>query len=189
MFTTSITTLDTLGPIGEEKALFRSNRVKNRMPKFSCFCLILLLSFPAWADSPRQAVEQVLNGFHEAAAQADGERYFDYFAPDGVFLGTDITERWNVDQFKSYAMPYFRKGQGWTYTPQERHVTFSTDGNTAWFDETLKSENYGATRGSGVLVRLDGQWKVSQYHLTVPIPNALLERVVEMIESQSSGKN
>jgi hypothetical protein len=38
------------------------------------------------------------------------------FAPDGIFIGTDATERWTVAEFKAYAKPHFDKGRGWTYT-------------------------------------------------------------------------
>lgn len=150
--------------------------------------LLLLLTLLVLASTARAqpndeaAVAAVLDDFHQAASEADGARYFGHFAENAVFLGTDITERWTLEQFKAYALPYFDKGQGWTYTPQSRHLYFS--GATAWFDEILHNEGFGACRGSGVLVKVDGQWKVAQYHLTVPIPNALLRRVVEMIEAQ-----
>lgn len=145
----------------------------------------LLLALPALSEtSEHQKVSALLDGLHQAASEADGERYFDLFAPDGVFLGTDITERWTIDEFKAYAMPFFRQGRGWTYRPRERHIYFA--GDVAWFDETLQSENYGETRGSGVLTRIQGEWKINQYHLTVPIPNALLNQVVEMIRQRPS---
>ncbi len=147
--------------------------------------ILLLLCVCAQAADPnaQKTISDQLDDFHQRASRAQGPEYFAHFAPDAIFLGTDITERWTVDEFKAYAMPFFEKGKGWTYLPQERHVTISKDGKTAWFDETLKSQNYGATRGSGVLVKLGGEWKISQYNLTVPVPNALLPEVVEMIKA------
>lgn len=123
----------------------------------------------------------MLDDFHVAASLADGERYFGHFAPDGVFLGTDATERWTVEQFRAYARPYFEKGQGWTYTAKERHISFSPDGGVAWFDERLDNVKWGECRGSGVLVRMGETWKISQYNLTVPIPNDLLPEVCAKI--------
>ena len=76
--------------------------------------------------------------------------------------------------------------QGWTYTPTERHVFISEDGNTAWFDERLENDGFGECRGTGALVKEDGVWKVSQYNLTVPIPNELLRDVVAQIREQES---
>lgn len=127
------------------------------------------------------AAEVSLDRFHHAASEADGETYFGLFAEDGVFLGTDATERWTVEEFRAYAMPYFSQGRGWTYTPVERHVTISDDASVAWFDERLENEGLGETRGSGVLVRRGGTWKVAQYNLTIPVPNELASEVVRLI--------
>ena len=131
--------------------------------------------------SDTAAVSAVLDDFHDAASAADFQRYFGHFAPGAVFLGTDATERWTLDEFRDFARPYFEAGRGWTYVATERHVDLSPDGRTAWFDELLDNESLGVTRGTGVLVRLDGAWKVAQYHLAIPIPNAIAGEVVEMI--------
>jgi hypothetical protein len=128
------------------------------------------------------AVAATLDRFHEAASKADGKTYFGLFAPEGVFIGTDATERWSVAEFEAYAAPHFAKGKGWTYVPRDRHVVFAAP-TVAWFDELLDSKSYGVCRGSGVLRKLDGAWKVSQYHLTIPVPNALADKVVEMIRT------
>lgn len=127
------------------------------------------------------AVGSVLDRFHEAAARADAETYFSLFAPDAVFIGTDATERWSVTEFREFAKPYFDRGKGWTYLPTSRHVELDPDGNTAWFDEMLENDAYGTTRGTGVLMKVDGDWKIAQYHLTIPIPNEIAKDVVKMI--------
>ena len=125
---------------------------------------------------------KVLDDFHDAAAKADFDRYFGHFAEDGVFLGTDATERWTVEEFKAYARPYFKPGGGWTYRPRDRHLTVQKDGNTAIFDELLDNDGLGVTRGSGVLVIEGDEWKVAQYNLSIPIPNPLADRVVQIIK-------
>ncbi len=99
-----------------------------------------------------------------------------------MFIGTDITERWSIDQFKAFAAPYFSKGQGWTYVPGERHVTILPGGRTARFDEILSNESYGTCRGTGVLVLTPDGWRISQYSLTIPIPNQLARDVVGQIK-------
>lgn len=133
------------------------------------------------------AVGRVLDDLHEAASKADGARYFALFAPEGVFIGTDATERWTVEQFRAYAAPYFSKGKGWTYRPRksDRHVDLSPDESIAWFDELLDNDKYGLCRGTGVLRRIDGAYRVCQYHLTVPVPNEAMDRVVKVIEASS----
>jgi len=129
------------------------------------------------------AVGAVLDDFHAAAAAADGDRYFTHFSPDGVFVGTDATERWTVPEFRAYAEPHFAKGKGWTYHPVERHVQIAPDGDLAWFDERLVNEAYGETRGSGVLRRIDGHWRIEQYVLSFPIPNDVAQDIVERIRA------
>lgn len=125
-----------------------------------------------------------LDRLHAAASLADGAAYFALFAPDAVFLGTDATERWTVEQFRAYAEPFFARGQGWTYVPTERHVFVNPAGDTAWFDERLANEKYGEVRGTGVLVRAGQRWLVAQYNLAFPVPNALAPDLVERIRAQ-----
>jgi hypothetical protein len=129
-------------------------------------------------------INRVLNDFHAAAAAADFNRYFGHFAQDAVFLGTDATERWTVEQFQAYARPHFRPGGGWTYHPRGRNVSFTPDARTAFFDELLDNAGLGETRGSGVLVLEDGEWKVAQYNLSIPIPNPLADTVVTLIRAR-----
>ncbi len=140
--------------------------------------------------SPRDnlaAIDLTLDAMHEFAAKADEDRYFDLYTPDAIFLGTDATERWTIEQFKEYAMPIFTQREvGWVYTPTSRHIILGAGGDTAWFDETLVNAKYGACRGSGVLVKTAGGWKIAQYNLTVPIPNDLLEQVAGMIREHEN---
>jgi ketosteroid isomerase-like protein len=131
------------------------------------------------------AVSAVLDSYHHNASVPDEDAYFALFAPDAVFLGTDAGERWPLAEFRTYAHARFERGDGWTYRLRTgtRHVTISPGGDVAWFDELLDNENYGLTRGSGVLRSIDGQWKIAQYHLTIPVPNELARDVVAMIRA------
>jgi hypothetical protein len=132
------------------------------------------------ADSPAQ-IDRLLDRFHLAASRAKFDEYFSLFAPDGVFLGTDATERWTVAQFKAYAKPHFDRGRGWTYTKVDRHILVSADDAHASFDELLDNASLGRCRGTGVLRRVDGEWMIEQYHLAIPVPNELADQVVKMI--------
>ncbi len=133
------------------------------------------------------AVRQVLDALHDAAARAEEERYFALFAPDAVFLGTDATERWSVEQFRAYAHPIFSKGRGWMYSVERRFVGFGPEGRTAWFDESLTNAKLGVCRGSGALVKGDdGAWRIVQYNLTIPVPNELAEEVVKRIRARGA---
>lgn len=132
------------------------------------------------------AVSRVLDALHHNAAVADEQAYFALFAPEGVFFGTDATERWTVEEFRAYAHPYFAQGQGWTYVLRggTRHAEFDPTGHVAWFDEILDNDSYGETRGTGVMRLIDGEWRIAQYHLTIPVPNALARDVVDMIRER-----
>ena len=129
-------------------------------------------------------MNKVIDDWHKAAADADESRYFAHMTADAIFLGTDATERWDAKSFREFAHPYFAKGKAWTFTPRERHVI--VDGNVAWFDEKLDSASYGDVRGSGVLRKEKGEWKIAHYNLTIPIPNALAKQVVEMIRKAAT---
>ena len=128
-------------------------------------------------------IASVLDAFHAAAARADEDAYFAAFAPEGVFLGTDASERWNVPAFRAYVHPHFAAGRGFAYTPRDRHVSFSRDAQTAWFDELLDHPRYGELRGSGVLVKRTSVWKIAQYNLTFTVPNAVAPEVVRLMQA------
>ncbi|MEX0692754.1 MAG: nuclear transport factor 2 family protein [Gemmatimonadales bacterium] len=160
------------------------------------YCLVLVAGAAACAvaeeappsfDHAEQTrnVSHVLDSLHAHAAAANGQAYFALFAPEAVFFGTDITERWTLEQFRGYAMGRFDQGTGWTYIlrPGTRNVEFDPSGTVAWFDEILDNANYGETRGTGVIRLVDGAWRIAQYHLTIPVPNDLASRVVGMIRS------
>jgi len=136
-------------------------------------------------ENPSDDVARVLDNWHDAAAKADFDRYFAHFAPSAIFMGTDATERWTVDEFKAYAKPHFDKGKAWSFTPHNRHVAFSSDGDIAWFDEELKTPNLGPCRGSGVLVLTDAMWKIAHYNLALAVPNGVVDDVVRMILAEN----
>ncbi len=128
---------------------------------------IALMVLPAQA-SDRDEMNALLDTLHSAAAKADWERYFALYSDNATFIGTDITEFWTVDELKAYA-----KGapNGWTYHPDTRHIDSLPGGDSAYFHETLRHDQYGLFRGTGVLIRTKDGWRIAQYHLTLPIPN------------------
>ena len=143
-----------------------------------------LLAAPlAGQDDAEAAVSAVLDALHEAASEAEYDRYFSLYADEAVFLGTDATERWTREEFMEYARGPFEAGTGWTYHTLERHIAVAADGRTAWFDERLENAGLGETRGSGVLVMEDGSWKIAQYNLTIPIPNEMALDVAQTIRA------
>jgi hypothetical protein len=130
-------------------------------------------------DEARAAVVQeasaLLDTLHEAASNGDGVAYFQLFAEDAIYLGTDAGERWTLPEFRAYAEPYFAQGRGWTYTSTERHLTASDGADVVWFDERLQNDKYGEVRGSGVIRATPAGLKIAHYVLSFPVPNELAE--------------
>jgi hypothetical protein len=150
--------------------------------------LLILLACLSCASAPRRsaadderAIAAALDDFHDAAARAAEERYFAHFAPSGVFLGTDATERWDVAAFRAFAHPFFARGKAWAFRAAQRAIVVR--GDTAWFDEDLVTDTLGPARGSGVLVRHDGRWLLEQYVLSITVPNERFRGVRELLES------
>lgn len=135
--------------------------------------LVLLGSFNAGASQAIPALDELLNGFHRAAAESDFDDYFQRFAEDAYFLGTDAAERWSVSEFMNYARPAFEQGRGWKYEVLKRNIEHRQGLDIYWFDEILFNEKLGRCRGTGIIVREDGHWKIAHYSLSMLIPNEI----------------
>ena len=127
------------------------------------------------ADDQQAAIDALIDGLHQDAHEGNFQTYFDRYTPDAVFLGTDKSERWTIEEFKVYAEPAFKDGHGWTYSVKERN--WEGDGNTRWFDEVLVNEKLGHCRGTGVIELVDGEWKIAHYALTMLVPNDIAAEV------------
>ncbi|WP_339872223.1 nuclear transport factor 2 family protein [uncultured Brevundimonas sp.] len=155
---------------------------------FVLIATLILAAAPQTATAAEEAaVAAVIDRMHTAASRADGADYFAQFTPDARFIGTDSGERWPLDAFQAYAEPFFARGQGWTYVPNERVVTIAPIACrcVAWFDERLENASYGETRGSGVLRLTDDGWKIEQYVLSFVVPNDAARDVVALIRRQA----
>ena len=133
---------------------------------------LLILSQNFWAEDK---LDVLLNGLHQDAHEGKYETYFERYTSDAVFLGTDKTERWTIQEFKEYAKPAFADGHGWTYEVVERN--WEGSGVTRWFDEILFNEKYGHCRGTGVVELINGEWRIAHYSLTLLIPNDIAAEV------------
>ena len=136
---------------------------------------LALLPAMSLADNQRAAIDALIDGLHQDAHEGNFQTYFDRYTPDAVFLGTDKSERWTIDQFKVYAEPAFEDGHGWTYSVKERN--WEGEGTTRWFDEVLLNEKLGHCRGTGVVELIDGEWKIAHYALTMLVPNDIAAEV------------
>jgi len=150
--------------------------------------IILVLGALGGEADAKVSIGQTLDAWHKAAAEAKEEDYFKHLAPDAIFFGTDMTERWNVEQFRKFAQPFFAKGKAWSFKATKRHVYLAKDGAMAWFDEELDTPNLGPARGTGVLVLAGKDWKIVQYNLSVPIPNDIFDGVKKQIDAALKAK-
>ncbi|MHA3789575.1 nuclear transport factor 2 family protein [Flavobacterium hauense] len=124
-----------------------------------------------------KAITTLLNDWHVAAAKGDYNGYFGKIAEDGIYIGTDATENWNKKAFEAFSKPYFDKGKAWDFKPLERHIYFSKDGKTAWFDELLDTW-MKVCQGSGVLEKQGKEWKIKHYVLSMTVPNDAADAVI-----------
>lgn len=124
-------------------------------------------------------INSLLDKWHKDAAEAKYDNYFDALNKNGVFIGTDATENWTKQAFEAYAKPYFDKGKTWKFKRIERHVYLNHDKTVAWFDELLDTQ-MKICRGSGVLLRQNGEWKIAHYVLSMTVPNENTDEVVKL---------
>jgi hypothetical protein len=135
------------------------------------------------SELPTRAIHQLLDDWHQAAAEADEATFFGSMAPNAVYLGTDSTELWLRDEMAEWAAPYFKRESAWAFTPSQRNITLSPSETVAWFNEALDTW-MGSCRGSGVLRKYPEGWRLEQYNLTVTIPNEDMDQFIELIRNK-----
>lgn len=136
------------------------------------FIVLLIFSQSGWTQ---EKLDALLDGLHQDAHEGNFESYFSRYSTKAIFLGTDKSERWTIEEFKTYAKPAFVDGHGWTYKVIERN--WEGDGDIQWFDEILFNEKLGHCRGTGVVELVSGEWKIAHYALTMLIPNSIAVEV------------
>ena len=145
--------------------------------------LFFLLLCTGWclAQNTKETatINTILDQWHKAAAEANYKNYMEVLTEDAIFIGTDASENWTKSQFEAFAKPYFDKGKAWSFKALERHVYFSNDGQTAWFDELLDT-HMKICRGSGVLTKVNNSWKIKHYVLSMTIPNDNTNEVIKI---------
>ncbi len=155
------------------------------MNKIFLLIMLCFISGLRAQDMRIESVHLVLDQWHEAAANADYERYFGHMGEQSVFIGTDAMENWQREAFQTFSKPYFDKGKAWAFKARERNIYFSESGKIAWFDELLDTW-MGTCRGSGVLEKVKDSWKIRHYVLSVTIPNEEIQPVVSLKRKKDS---
>ena len=148
--------------------------------------LLLLLAITVKAqNNEKENINKVLDDWHLAASNADFDSYFSKMTTDGVFIGTDATENWQNAAFKEFSKPYFDKGKAWSFTAVERNIYINKAGDFAWFDELLDTQ-MKLCRGSGVMKKENGQWKIAHYVLSIAVPNENVKELIQIKKDKDS---
>jgi hypothetical protein len=132
-----------------------------------------------------------LHSSHAHAPGADIHKYFACFSPQGRFLGTDGTESWSIEDFRRYSEPFFGAGgQTAHFAPRSGSRKFTcyppSSPVVVAFDEVLECEGVKTqARGTGSLVwdQEQQKWLIFLYHLSIPVPNELVDRVCALTRS------
>ncbi|WP_271768660.1 nuclear transport factor 2 family protein [Aquimarina algiphila] len=147
------------------------------MQKLTLFLLLLTYSFSS--AQQKTEINNILEQWHKAAADANFDAYFGLMTKDAIFIGTDPTENWTNADFKAFSKPYFDKGKAWSFSTLERNIFVENDMSIAWFDELLDTQ-MGICRGSGVVQKTNQGWKIKHYVLSIAIPNENVKEITEL---------
>lgn len=144
---------------------------------------IFILGFVPFSFSQKQAdIDQFLDKWHQAAANANATVFFGSMSETAIYIGTDSSERWTKSEFITFAKPYFDRGKAWDFKPFDRDIHVTSNGKIVWFSELLTTW-MGVCRGSGVLQKTKDGWKIEQYHLSVTVPNDIIKDFISLVDA------
>ena len=142
--------------------------------KFALMVFLIQCSMLTMAqDQAKMAINKMLDNWHHAAAVADEDVFFGSMTENGIYIGTDKTERWKRDELKEWSKKYFESESAWDFKPFDRDIHVYKE-DIAWFSESLNTW-MGVCRGSGILRKDKIGWKIEQYHLSVTVDNNKIE--------------
>ncbi len=131
-------------------------------------------------SDPENDIHNLIDNWHNAAAIADESIFFGSMTDEGVYIGTDATERWTRDEMYALLTKYFERDSAWDFKTTERNVVLTGAGDIAYFDELLDTW-MGVCRSSGVVQLINGQWKIAHYHLSIAVPNDQVDGYLKLI--------
>lgn len=160
------------------------------MKKIIAFlCTILLVSCTNNTTEPnKKELHKLIDQWHMAAAEANFDKYFEFIATDGIFIGTDITERWAKEEFSNFSKPYFDKGKAWSFVAKERNLRIDKNNKLVWFDEVLDTW-MGDCRSTGVLELIGHEWKLQHYQLSMTVDNDLVADFLKLRAEKHEAQN
>ncbi|WP_317127575.1 nuclear transport factor 2 family protein [Chryseobacterium sp. CH1] len=75
-------------------------------------------------EKEKSEISTMLDAFNVAAAKADYTGYFNFFADESTFIGTDATEIWNKKEFMVWAKPHFDKKKNLEFYSTKKKYLF-----------------------------------------------------------------
>lgn len=148
-------------------------------------CILFVVPVGAQTITNKELINRQLDAWHRAAANADYDAFFEIMTDDGVFLGTDAMENWQNKAFRAFSKPHFDRGKAWNFTAVQRNIYVDEEKDFAWFDELLDTQ-MKLCRGSGVLKKVNGVWKLAHYVLSIAIPNENVSEVIHLKKEKDS---
>lgn len=159
------------------------------MKRKAQFILLIIFAFSATLFAQTDAktnnkeirnINRVLDSWHERASVAD-TTYFEMFAENAMYLGTDPKEIWTAEEFEDLYMGYFKRGNAWNFKKKDRNVYLGEYDHYAWVDEVLDTW-MGLCRGTAVMEKNKlGKWRIKHYSLTVLVPNEVIKDYVNLL--------
>jgi hypothetical protein len=154
--------------------------------KISIFILFITIAyFTASSQNDSIVINEIntmMNGWHEDASNAE-IKFFDKIADGGIYIGTDINELWTKEEFYEWSKEFFERGEAWDFKTKERNIYLGESKELAWFDEILYTW-MGYCRASGVVKKTNGKWLIEHYHLSMAIPNELVNDYLELYKKK-----
>ena len=132
----------------------------------------------------RARVNAFVDEWHQDAAHAR-PAFFDKIAADGIYIGTDKTERWTREAFREWAKPAFARPTAWAFTPLHRNIRFTPDRQLIWFDEQVCS-SMGILQATGVVRPTPASFEIVHYQLSIAVPNDVIPQVTGAIKAFES---
>lgn len=158
------------------------------MKRLILACCLFLSSLGAFAQDADPALRQQVNAFldewHDDAAHAR-LAYFDKIARNGVYIGTDKTELWRRDEFKTWAKRQFERKSAWSFKATKRNVYAAPDKQFIWFDELLDTQ-MGVCQASGVIRKTATGFEIEHYQLSMAVPNEVGSQVTRLIKDHEA---
>ena len=88
--------------------------------------IFLFISVSVAAQNSTKVVEETLDNWHLAAAEANYENYFNLMTEDAVFIGTDASENWQLKEHHLKPLS-FLGGSIYAQVDNLQNIEFETD--------------------------------------------------------------